>query len=417
MIKCGKALVLGGGGREHALGWAMAQGGFDVWFHPGNGGTCLVGYNLENLDDDAFEHFDIVVPGSEDYLASGIADGRSNVFGPNSECAKLESSKCFAKRFMLKYGVRTARFEVANRPDELVEKLKRFAPPYVIKLDGLAQGKGVIIETTFDEALENGAKLMTGRLLPGLSGPVVVEEFLPGRELSAISVVVGRDFHLLPFVRDYKRAFTDDRGPNTGGMGCYGPIEVGSKLRAQVEELISRTLFGLKSEGLSYKGFLYLGLMIVDGEPYVLEYNVRMGDPECEVLAAMSPYDFSLLVKYASMGIVHHDFKPRGYVVDVVIASEGYPESPRRGQEIKIQPGGLFFYAGVRREGPEVVGGRCSEYDGSRLYVSGGRVLHSMGLGETLEEARRAAYENIGLVHFEGMFWRKDIASEVFEIT
>lgn len=415
MVGPGKALVLGTGGREHAIGWAFMYGGYDVWFYPGNGGTCLHGYNLEKFDERSLKMYDIVIPGSEDYLVRGIADGRKNVFGPDSKCAKLEASKCIAKLFMKKYGIRTARFEIAERPEELPEKLKKFEPPYVIKLDGLAHGKGVILPSTYEEAVEKGTKLMTGELLPGLKGSVVIEEFLSGRELSAIAVVSDQDFFLLPFVRDYKRAFTGDKGPNTGGMGCYGPIEVAPELRSKIEELIVRTLYGLKKERLRYRGFLYLGLMIVNGEPYVLEYNVRMGDPECETIVSMAPYDFFLLVKYAAMGVILRDFTPQKYVVDVVIASEGYPDSPRTGQEITIERDGNFFYAGVRRERVKAYDSRCSEFEEHKLYVSGGRVLHSIGRGDTLEEARRRAYENIKLVKFEGMFYREDIALEAVQ--
>ncbi|MDM7321284.1 MAG: phosphoribosylamine--glycine ligase, partial [Fervidobacterium sp.] len=198
-----KILVLGSGGREHAIGWAFKNAGCEVSFYPGNAGTKLVGKNLSINEAELFAgnilaDFDLVIPGSEDFLVKGIADGKINVFGPDSAGARLEGSKCFAKLFMEKYNIPTAKFQIARNKVQLVDALKSFTPPYVIKADGLAQGKGVIIEDNFSNAIENGSKLMDGTLIPGVSGPVVVDEFLKGWELSAIAIVNGRKFTLLP---------------------------------------------------------------------------------------------------------------------------------------------------------------------------------------------------------------------------
>jgi len=404
-----KILVLGSGGREHAIGWAFKNAGCEVSFYPGNAGTKLVGENLSINEAELFAgnilaDFDLVIPGSEDFLVKGIADGKINVFGPHSAGARLEGSKCFAKLFMEKYNIPTAKFQIARNKVQLVDALKSFTPPYVIKADGLAQGKGVIIEDNFSNAIENGSKLMDGTLIPGVTGPVVVDEFLKGWELSAIAIVNGRKFALLPFTRDYKRAFTCNKGPNTGGMGAYGPVEMTQKLIEKIKTIFDKTLFGLEKEGIYYKGFLYIGLMIVEDEPYVLEYNVRLGDPETEVIAAMEPEKFVENVLKAFKNEEFDEYRPSRFAVDVVVASEGYPESPRKGQKIVIEniensekEGNILFYAGVREQNGELV-------------VSGGRVLHSVGTDNELGKAREKAYKNLQNIHFEGMFYRDDIA-------
>ncbi|ODN30273.1 phosphoribosylamine--glycine ligase [Fervidobacterium thailandense] len=393
-----KVLILGSGGREHAIGWAFLQAGFQVDFYPGNAGTARCGRNVKVESWDALGEYDLVIPGSEEYLAMGVADGRPNVFGPDSKGAFLEASKCFAKSFMMKYDIPTARYEIADDEESLLKALEKFTPPFVLKLDGLAQGKGVVIAQGKEQAYEVGVKMMKGDFVKGVSGKLVVEEFLRGKELSAIGIVHGRKFALLPFTRDYKRAFTGNVGPNTGGMGAYGPVHVDGKLKAKIEEIFSKTLFGLEKEGIFYKGFLYAGLMLVNDEPYVLEFNVRLGDPETEVIVYMDPEHFVENVLKAFAGEPFQEYYPNHYAVDVVIASEGYPEFPRKGQEIIVEPGGFYYFAGV------------SETDG-RLYVSGGRVIHAMGRGSTLEKAREEAYQNVSKVHFEGMFYRTDIAA------
>ena len=389
--------ILGSGGREHAIGYAFQKLGVDLFFYPGNAGTKKIGKNLQIDNFAELEVFDLVIPGSEEYLAKGISDGRANVFGPDSRGARLESSKCFAKLFMEKHGIKSARFEIATTHEQLYDALKQFNPPYVVKLDGLAQGKGVIITHSFDEALDKGTKLMNGNMFENVKGPVVVDEYLDGWELSAIAIVNGRDFVLLPFTKDYKRALTNDEGPNTGGMGAYGPVQIDEKLKGKIEELFNKTLVGLEKESIYYRGFLYIGLMIVDGEPYVLEYNVRLGDPETEVIVSMEPEQFALSILKAYGKEPIDEYTPKCCAVDVVVASEGYPESPKKGQEIQFQEGGFFFYGGVNEKN-------------GKLVVSGGRVLHSMGIGGNLQEAREHAYKNINNVYFDGMYYRTDIA-------
>lgn len=402
-----KVWILGSGGREHAIGWAFKECGHQVFFVPGNAGTENTGTNIpcgsveeaKRLIKDRDNEIDLLIPGSEDYIARGVADIlQDKAFAPKSKPALLEASKIFAKRFMKRYGIRTANFEVVESEGELEEKIKRFSPPYVLKADPLAGGKGVIILESEKEAIQKGRALMRGELIKGVSGGLVLDEYLKGEELSAIAVVGDKGFKLLPFARDYKRAYDNDQGPNTGGMGSWAPVKINKKTVEGIEEILQRTLEGLKKENLSYRGFLYLGLMIVDGEPYVLEYNVRLGDPETEAILPLDPCGFVDMVLSAwKEGIPYNGMREESYVVDVVIASEGYPMEPKKGMEVKIEGEGLYFFAGV------------SKKDG-KMVVSGGRVVHSVGIGKTLKEAREKAYEGVSKVKFEGAFYRKDIA-------
>lgn len=402
-----KVWILGSGGREHAIGWAFKECGHQVFFVPGNAGTENTGTNIpcgsieeaKRIIKDRDNEIDLLIPGSEDYIARGVADIlHDKAFAPKSKPALLEASKIFAKRFMKRYGIRTANFEVVESEGELEEKIKRFSPPYVLKADPLAGGKGVIILESEKEAIQKGRALMRGELIKGVSGGLVLDEYLKGEELSAIAVVGDKGFKLLPFARDYKRAYDNDQGPNTGGMGSWAPVKINKKTVEGIEEILQRTLEGLKKENLSYRGFLYLGLMIVDGEPYVLEYNVRLGDPETEAILPLDPCGFVDMVLSAwKEGTPYNGMREESYVVDVVIASEGYPMEPKKGMEVKIEGEGLYFFAGV------------SKKDG-KMVVSGGRVVHSVGIGKTLKEAREKAYEGVSKVKFEGAFHRKDIA-------
>ncbi|MFN6992507.1 MAG: phosphoribosylamine--glycine ligase [Fervidobacterium sp.] len=405
--------ILGSGGREHAIGWAFKEYGFKVYFYPGNAGTKNIGYNINLTKFDELERFDLVIPGSEDFLVNGVANNKNNVFGPDSFGAKLEGSKCFAKKFMEKYSIPTSKFKIATNIEELREILRYFNPPYVIKADGLAAGKGVIICNNNEEALEKGVKLINGELIKNVKGPVVVEEFLSGWELSAIAIVNGEKFAFLPFTRDYKRAFTNNQGPNTGGMGSYGPTIIDTTLITKIKNIIIKTLAGLKKEGIFYRGFLYAGLMVVDNEPFVLEYNVRLGDPETEVIVPMNKEKFVENIILAFQNENFEEYKPEKYALDVVLASEGYPDNPKKGQVIQIKESkvnnevsngekqgehSMIFYAGVL------------EHNGN-FIVNGGRVLHCVGTGSTLQQARQRAYEKIKDVYFEGMFYREDIGS------
>jgi len=400
--------ILGSGGREHAIGWAFRKCGHDVFFVPGNAGTEATGINIpcetveeaKRLIKERSLEIDLLIPGSEDYIAKGVADIlEDKTFAPKSRPALLEASKIFAKKFMKRYGIRTARFETVESEGELEEKIKRFSPPYVLKADPLAGGKGVIIVNDKMEAIEKGKALMRGELIKGVKGGLVLDDYLKGEELSAIAVIGEKDFELLPFARDYKRAYDNDQGPNTGGMGSWAPVKIAEKTLEGIEDILERTLDGLRKEGLSYKGFLYLGLMMVEGEPYVLEYNVRLGDPETEAILPLDPEGFVEMVLSASFeGRPSVKMREESFVVDVVIASSGYPMDPKKGMEVRVEGDGLYFFAGVSRK------------DG-KMVVSGGRVVHAVGIGRSLKEAREKAYEGASKVHFEGAFYRRDIAN------
>ena len=400
-----KIHVIGTGGREHAIGWAFWRKKHEVFYYPGNAGTKKHGRNipyegLKTIKKICSED-SIIIPGSEIYIVEGISNICDRSLAPTKEAARLESSKVFAKLFMKKYGIRTPRFEIVENPEQLDDTLRKFSPPYVLKIDGLARGKGVILADNFQEALEKGKLLMRGEYIKGVKGMLVVDEYMNGYELTAIALVNNRKFTILPFVRDYKKIGDNDTGPNTGGMGAWGPVKVSDNLRNRIEELFDKTLYGLEKEGLDYKGFLYLGLMIVDEEPYILEYNVRLGDPEGEVIISMNPENFVSLVLSTFEGRME-EFKPLHYVVDVVLASEGYPEKPRTGQKVVIPEGNIskesiLFYGAVK------------EINGE-LIVTGGRVLHCIGIGEALESARENAYELARKVVFDGKYFRKDIA-------
>ena len=249
--------------------------------------------------------------------------------------------------------------------------------------------------------LDQWTKLMNGQLLANVSGPIIIDEFIPGRELSAMAVVNGENFSLFPFIQDYKKLETGNTGPNTGGMGSFGPIEIDNELKGRIEELFSRTLYGLKKEGIIYRGFLYLGLMIYDKTPYILEYNVRLGDPETEVIVMTNPENFVECVVSAVNNEKILEFKPKQYALDVVLASKGYPASYEKGREIiNLEPvsGDNFavFGAGVREEN-------------GKYYTNGGRVLHCVGAGNSKEEAKNTAYDLANRIDFEGKVFRTDI--------
>lgn len=400
-----KIHVIGSGGREHAIGWAFWGKNHEVYYYPGNAGTKKHGRNLpyEGLKTikKICSEDSIIIPGSEIYIVEGISNICDRSLAPTKEAARLESSKVFAKLFMKKYGIRTPRFEIVENPEQLDNTLRKFSPPYVLKIDGLAGGKGVILVDNFQEALKKGKLLMRGEFIKGVKGMLVVDEYMDGYELTAIALVNNRRFTILPFVRDYKKIGDNDTGPNTGGMGAWGPVKVSDTLRNRIEELFDKTLYGLEKEGLDYRGFLYLGLMIVDEEPYILEYNVRLGDPEGEVIISMNPENFVSLVLSTFKGRME-EFKPLHYVVDVVLASEGYPKKPRTGQRIIIpeesnSKESILFYGAVK------------EINGE-LIVTGGRVLHCIGIGKALESARKNAYELAKKVEYDGKYFRKDIA-------
>jgi len=408
-----KVGVVGSGGREHALAWKLAQdlGPASVFCIPGNGGTA------HNLSLDPAHRptlvaacrelgIGLLVVGPEGPLAEGIVDDLAGtgiaVLGPGRAAARLESSKLWAKQFMLRHGVATAPFSAHRAPDPAAARIRELGGRLVVKYDGLAAGKGVFVTGDEGEAAA-AAAAVAERYGPGAA--FIVEERLHGAELSVLAFTDGRDVALLPTSQDHKQVGDGDRGPNTGGMGAFCPVPAvdDALLGAIRREIVEPTLAGLAAEGLEYRGVLYFGVMVTAAGPRLLEYNVRMGDPETEaVLPALSSglLDLILACLDGTVGRQQPVFRP-GYFVDVVLASGGYPGEYRKGFPISglkaAEEECLVFHSGTRRLA-----------DG-RVVTSGGRVLNVVGAGASLEEAIAAAYRGVARVSFEDMFCRRDI--------
>ncbi len=419
-----KVLVVGKGGREHALAWKLAQSPLvkKVYIAPGNAGTEEVGQNIPITDLKELVRFakeekiDLTVVGPEDPLAKGIVDLFTaeglKIFGPDSRGAQLEASKVFAKNFMAKYGVPTARYGTFENPEEAKEFVKSLGERVVVKADGLAAGKGAFVCSSQREALEVIDKLMVKGALGEAGKRVVVEEFLEGEEASYMVMVDGTDYVPLPTSQDHKRLLEGDRGPNTGGMGAYSPTPaIDAKTEKRIrKEVIERTLKGLAEEGIHYRGFLYAGLMLTKEGPKVLEFNVRLGDPEAQPILTRIESDLvEHIMDILEGGIKKVSLKvsPR-WSLGVVIASEGYPQKSKTGkvisglEEAKKIPGVVVFHAGTKRVGDQIV-------------TAGGRVLTVVGMGSSLKEAKEKAYEGVSKIHFEGMYYRRDIGDKAFK--
>jgi phosphoribosylamine--glycine ligase len=414
-----KLLVVGSGGREHALAWKLAQSPRVqlVYVAPGNGGTAT-DERLRNIaitDIDALadfaesEQIALTVVGPEAPLAAGIVNvfrqRGLKVFGPTKEAAQLESSKDFAKAFMKRHGIPTAEYETFSDPALAHAYVDRKGAPIVIKADGLAAGKGVVVAATLDEAHAAIDMMLADNKLGDAGARVVVEEFLAGEEASFIVMVDGK--HVLPLAssQDHKRLLDDDQGPNTGGMGAYSPAPIVTpQLHARVmREIILPTVRGMEKEGIRYTGFLYAGLMIdSEGNPKTLEFNCRMGDPETQPIMARLKGDFSKVLESAIAGTLDtvELTWDRRTALGVVLAAHHYPETPRKGDRINGIPPetdtAVTFHAGT------------ALVDG-KLVTAGGRVLCVVGLSDSVRGAQTAAYEAINQISFDGMQYRRDI--------
>ncbi|HIQ26029.1 MAG TPA: phosphoribosylamine--glycine ligase [Aquifex aeolicus] len=421
-----KVLVVGKGGREHAIAWKVAHSPLvkEVYIAPGNAGTLKVGKNIpisptdvENLVKFAKEEkIDLTIVGPEDPLAKGIADifqrEGLKIFGPTRDGAKLEASKVFAKKFMAKYGIPTARYGTFDTPQEAKEFIKQIGDRVVVKADGLAAGKGAFVCQSVEEALKVVDDLMVKGILGEAGKRVVVEEFLEGEEASYMVMVDGTQYVPLPTSQDHKRLLDSDRGPNTGGMGAYSPTPVIDKETEDRirREVIERTLKGLVEEGIHYRGFLYAGLMLTKEGPKVLEFNVRLGDPEAQPILTRIESD---LVQHI-VEILEGNIKGVGikvspkWALGVVVASKGYPQKPETGkvieglQEVEKLDNVVVFHAGTKREG-------------DKILTDGGRVLTIVGLGSNLREAKERAYTAVEKINFEGMQYRRDIGDKAFK--
>ncbi|HEB8479634.1 TPA: phosphoribosylamine--glycine ligase [Campylobacter jejuni] len=415
-----KIMILGSGAREYSIALALRRvdKNLEFYFAPGNGATESLGTNL-NLKDPVVlatyakeKGFDLCIVGSESFLAEGVVDIFKQqglaIFGPSKAAAMLETSKSFMKSFLKKYRIKTAKFLNTND----IEKAKNFiyslTPPIVVKADGLCAGKGVIITKTHEEAIEETAKMLSGESFGDAGKLVVIEEFLDGYELSIFAVCDGNDFVLLPAAQDHKKLLDNDQGPNTGGMGAYAPSSLANEslLRKVQKDIILPTLAGMKKEGAEFCGVLFIGAMIVGNKPYVLEFNVRFGDPECEVLMPLIEDPLELILAATQRRLRHSKIKiKKEFAVGVVCASENYPYKSSPKSEItvnNIPENSHISYAGVSLE------------DG-KLMADGGRVLVCVGTGKSIEEAQKNAYKLCDNVNFKGKQYRKDIAHQVLK--
>ncbi len=420
-------LLLGSGGREHALAWKMrVSPRMDrLFIAPGNAGTSLLGVNLDFSPDDfnavrkavIDNKINMVVVGPEAPLVKGISDFFLNdpllsevpVIGPTSKGAQLEGSKEFAKQFMMEHNIPTARYLAVTSDtfDEGERFLGSLKPPYVLKANGLAAGKGVLIINDIDEARNELRKMLSGKFGPA-SNTVVIEEFLSGIECSVFAITDGHGYVLLPVAKDYKRAGEGDTGLNTGGMGAVSPVPFADDAFIQkVEQRIVRpTIDGLLNDGIEYKGFLFFGLMSVNGDPYVIEYNVRLGDPEAEVVIPRLKSDLVEIFGAVASGNLKNidiQFDPRT-AATVMLTSGGYPGTYEKGKVITgvdCVNECITFHAGTAISSDD------------KVITAGGRVLALTSLGNTMEEALEKSYKNAEIIHFENKYYRKDIGFDL----
>ena len=419
-----KILVIGGGAREHALVWKLSQspGIGEIFCAPGNGGiaelaTCV---NTDLSDFTGLIRFcsregiGFVVVGPENTLAGGIVDAFEEsgipIFGPRQAGAALETSKIFSKELMAKYGVPTAGFRVFDDHKKASEYIKDLSLPYVIKADGLCAGKGAYVIQHGREGAEVVRKLLVEGVFGEAGRRIIVEDYLRGIEASYLAFADGEI--ILPMLpsQDHKPLLDGDRGPNTGGMGAYTPVPfISPDLEERIKtDVMARTVGAMRSEGISYRGILYGGLMIGDGTPYTLEFNARFGDPETQPLLFHMETDLLPILAACVEGrltqVPQIQWK-KGVSICVVLASKGYPDSPEKGKVIegleglKSDPRVMVFHAGTRREG-------------NRILTAGGRVLGVTARGDTYEEAIRIVYEAVSCIQFEGMQYRADIGKK-----
>lgn len=419
-------LLLGNGGRENALGWKIAQSKSvkKLYIAPGNAGTDLIGenVNISAVDFIAIKEFvlkndvDMVVVGPEEPLVRGIYDFFRDdeklksipVIGPSKEGARLEGSKDFAKRFMQRHNIPTARYQsfTLDELNDAYKFLEQLNAPYVLKADGLAAGKGVLIIHDIEEAKKELKGMLDG-MFGEASRTVVIEEFLSGIECSVFVLTDGNSYKILPVAKDYKRIGEGDTGLNTGGMGAVSPVSFadGVFMDKVEKRIVIPTVEGLKKDNIDYKGFIFLGLINVGGEPMVIEYNVRMGDPETEVVIPRIKSDLVDLLNGVAKGTlatINLEIDSR-YCTTVMLVSGGYPGNYQKGKTITGLDnvnGSLLFHAGTKT-------------DGNSVTTNGGRVIAVSSYGETKNEALHLSYKNASVIEFDGKYYRKDIGFDL----
>lgn len=419
-------LILGSGGREHAFAWKIKQSPLckNLFIAPGNGGTAACGTNVSMAYNDfpaikdfcIQEKIDLVLVGPEDPLVKGIVDFFANdsalkniaVVGPSQEGAQLEGSKAYAKRFMADLNIPTAGYQEFT-PKTLQDGLDYIAtqtPPIVLKADGLAAGKGVLICPTIEEAQKEFQEMLGGKF--GAAGNrVVIEEFLDGIEFSVFVLTDGRTYKMLPIAKDYKRIGEGDTGLNTGGMGAVSPVPFVDKVLMEKvrTKIIAPTIRGIHRKGIEYSGFIFFGLIRVKGEPYVIEYNCRMGDPETEVVIPRLKNDFVALLQKLTEGRLAEakiEIDERS-ATTVFLVSGGYPEAYEKGKAINLSKeidGSILFQAGTK-------------IDNGNLLTNGGRVIAVSSFGANFKEALKVSQANAELVEFDGKYFRKDIGFDL----
>ena len=421
-----KTLIIGSGGREHVLAWKIKQSPLvkEIYCAPGNGGISEIAECVDISADDipalirfaSEKKIDLTVVGPEAPLVAGIVDAferkKLKVFGPGKEAARLEGSKVFAKEFMYEWNIPTAGFQKFCIIEEAKEYLRQVTFPIVVKADGLAAGKGVIICRDFIEAEKAVDEIMAERIFQEAGNQIIIEEFLEGEEVSILAISDGEHYCLLDSSQDHKRIFDDDVGPNTGGMGAYSPAPIlTEKLYKAIENrIIDPVIRGMQKSGTPFKGVLYAGLMITFDGPMVLEFNVRFGDPETQAILPRMKSDIVELMLAScdgQIGNIELEWNKRSCVC-VVMSSGGYPGEYEKGKEIfglkdaeKIEDT-VVFHAGTKKEGGKIV-------------TSGGRVLGVTSLGNGIEKAIEQVYNAIDKINFERCFFRRDIGSKAFK--
>ena len=420
-------LILGSGGREHTFAWKISQSHLceKLYISPGNGGTSNYGENIyadiNNFDEIKNlvinKKIDLVLVGPEDPLVNGIVDyfeqsyelKNVKIFGPNKLGAQLEGSKSFSKSFMKRHNIPSAKFKSfnLNEVDEGIKFLRNSSPPFVLKADGLAAGKGVIISKDLENAENSFKNMLINKQFGEASKKVLIEEFLSGIEISCFIITDGENYISLPEAKDYKRIGENDTGLNTGGMGAVSPVNFyDEEFEKKVENrIIKRTIEGLKKDNIPFKGFLFIGLMNVNGDPFVIEYNVRMGDPETQVVIPRIKNDFlKVLISCIDMNLKNIKINIDNKITStVILSSKGYPEKYQKGfkisglDEIKNS---IIFHAGTIKEENDIIS-------------NGGRVIACTGIGDTISKSLNISYELAKKIDWEGKYYRKDIGRDL----